>query len=145
LRRFELHKALIVTGIAIVMTGLVLHWLTPENYGLYYGGLGLWSRTLMPALTYGMTFILVGITYSRAGLRSAIVSISILLLLSNFGFIFVVHDFLTTVYGPEPAFEIYFVISQSLIYPWIIANIAGIFYFLHMLKHKDDSDREIVS
>ena len=127
------------------MTGLVLHWLTPKNYWPYYGGIGLGFRTILPALTYGMTFILVGITYSRAGLRSAIISIVILLLLSNFGFIFVVHDFLTTGYGPELASEIYFVISQSLIYPWIIANIAGIFYFLHIFKHRDDSDREIVS
>lgn len=127
----EIQKVLIVAGVAIIVAGFVLHALTPlPLYGLYYRNVPLGFRTIVPALTYGMSLLLTGVAYSRAGRISSIALMVILFILSNVGFTFAIHDFLTTPYGPELAFEVYFFIAQTLTYPWIVANIAGIFYFL---------------
>lgn len=93
----------------------------------------------MPALIYGITFILVGYIYLKVEHKSSIIIVLILLILWNSGFAFVIYDFLTTPYGPEIGLEHCSFIAQAATYPWIVANISATIYLLHFLRHKKNS------
>jgi len=139
MRCHELQRILILAGLATIIAGFVtltFGW-PVKDYGLYYRNIPLGFRTLVPALTYGMTLLLVGISYSRIGRLSSILLMSILLLSANSGFILVMLDFLTTPYSEEFTFDFYFLIVQAIVYPWVIANVAGIFYFFRNFKHQE--------
>ena len=135
LRYDGLQIALIISGVVIMIAGFMLHAFTPRIYFLYYWG-PLAIRTIMPALAYGTTLLLVGMAYLKAEHKGSIIIVLTLLILWNSGFTFVIYDFLTTPYGPELAFEHYFFVVQTVTYPWIIANIAAILYLLHLFKRK---------
>lgn len=138
LKHDGIQKALIISGVVIMIAGFVLHASTPRWYGAYYH-VPLGIRTLLPAFAYGTTLLLVGIAYRKPEQKASLVIVLILFVLWNSGFAFVIYDFLTTPYGPELAFEHYFFIAQTVTYPWIIANISAIIYLLHFLKHKRNS------
>lgn len=125
----KLEKGIIIASVGIIIAGFMLHMLTPLRlYGFYYGT-PLLLRTILPAVAYGMTLLLIGVAYLRGWCVSSIIIMSILLILSNSIFAFFIYDFISTPYGPELALEVYFFIAQTLVYPWIIANVAGIFFF----------------
>jgi len=139
MRYHELQRVLILAGLATIIAGFVtltFGW-PVKNYGPYYRNIPLGFRTIVPALTYGMTLLLIGIGYLRIGRLSSTVLMSILLILANSGFMFVMVDFLITPYSEEFAFDFYFFIVQTIAYPWVIANVAGISYFVINFKHQE--------